>query len=113
MSKITTVTTCCDICKREGAESHSFFFDRRMDAAGSMDNEYYNVDLCSIHFREIVRKCGDPKKYSWSVVGRPRAIRYGSDVKEWIEMQKIIWSRMSSSEWSLALQIEGLSTTHD
>ena len=105
----TTVTTCsCDICNREGAKGHSFFFDRVMDVAGGMENEYYNVDLCPMHFREIVRKYGDPKKYSRLAVGRPQAMRYGSTVKGWIEMQKIIWSKMSNDERRLALQIEEL-----
>ena len=108
MAKTTVTTYSCDICNREGAKRHSFFFDRGMDAAGSMENEYYDVDLCPMHFRELARKHGTPKEYSQSRVGRKQAMKYGYGVKAWIEMQKVVWRKMSNEERRLALQIEGL-----
>ena len=98
----------CDICDKENSESHSFLYDRRMDAAGSMENEYYDVDLCPMHFSELVRKNGKPKDYRQSQVGRKRAMQYGYRVKTWIEMQKTIWNKMSRDERVLATKIEQL-----
>ena len=95
----------CDICASEGAESHSFFYDRRCDAAGSMDDEYYGIDLCSPHFDELVRKHGHPKDHRQRLVGRSVARAYGSGVKSWAEMQVSIWHKMSSEDKELALAI--------
>lgn len=42
--------TVCDVCKDRNKEAkrHTFFLERKMDAAGSMDNEYSDpVDLCN------------------------------------------------------------------
>ena len=103
----TIITTCtCDICDREKAESHSFFYDRRMDAAGDMDDLYYEADLCPMHFRELVRKHGEPGNYTSYKAGRGEAMSYGSRVKSWIEMQQTIWAKMSGEERALATKIE-------
>ena len=104
MAKETTTTISCDICGR-GAESHGFYYDRRCDAAGSMDDKFYDVDLCQAHFDELVRKHGHPFQHSFRIVGRSDAIKYGSQVKEWCEMQQTIWRKMSSDEKALALEI--------
>jgi hypothetical protein len=39
----------CDICKADDALTCSFYVDRRMDPAGSMDDEYEYIDLCPKH----------------------------------------------------------------
>lgn len=45
-----TVAVCdVDECKRENASQFSFFKDRRPDGAGSMENWYYQFDLCPMH----------------------------------------------------------------
>jgi hypothetical protein len=36
----------CDCCGAAYAKSVSFYIDRRMDAAGSMEDLYESVDLC-------------------------------------------------------------------
>lgn len=98
------VTTCyCDMCKRE-AKSYSFVYDRVADAAGGMENLYYDVDLCSSHFAELVRKHGRPDDHRLRL-GRSSAIAYGSKVKIWAEMQIKIWAKMSNEERGLALAI--------
>ncbi len=98
----------CDICGGGDAESHCFRCGRRTDAAGSMENVYYDVDLCTLHFGELVRKHGDPADYRQRLVGRSREIAYGSGVKDWIELQKVIWKKMTPDERNLALAIEAL-----
>lgn len=104
-----TERTClCDICGSENAESYSFIYDRRLDAAGSLENWYHDVDLCGGHSAELVRKYGHPKDYGLRVVNRADAIAYGKAVKEWAEMKESIWRKMSSEERQLALAIEAL-----
>lgn len=39
----------CDICKTEGALTCWFTTDRKMDGAGSMDDEQESLDLCPKH----------------------------------------------------------------
>lgn len=39
----------CDICGKPGASEVSFYVNRRLDAAGSPDNEYEHLDLCVSH----------------------------------------------------------------
>jgi hypothetical protein len=39
----------CDICGAEGAKSCSFYVERQMDPAGSMDDVYDYIDLCDKH----------------------------------------------------------------
>ena len=107
---VTEVTkTCsCDICGGKDAESHSFFYDRRGDGAGSMDNEYYDIDLCAAHFAELVRIHGDPAYYRQRIVGRSAAMSYGFGVKSWAEMQEGIWEKMSAGEKKLWFDIAAL-----
>jgi hypothetical protein len=38
--------THCDVCDCSIAKSISFVYDRTMDAAGSMSDDSYDVDLC-------------------------------------------------------------------
>jgi len=40
-------TTHCDKCKKAGAKPFSIFKDRKADGAGSMENWYYQFDLCA------------------------------------------------------------------
>jgi hypothetical protein len=39
----------CDVCKDKNKEAHvkSFFIDRKMDASGSMSDEYETMDICN------------------------------------------------------------------
>ena len=108
LAKEIVTTIRCDICGNIDAESHSFLCDRMMDAAGSMENVYYDVDLCSIHFCEFVRQHGHPSDYSQRLVNRSLAIAYGSRVKDWIESYIKIWKKMTSDERELSLAIEAL-----
>lgn len=39
----------CDVCGAVGAKTCPFYVDRRLDAAGSMDDEYETMDLCDVH----------------------------------------------------------------
>ena len=39
-------TILCDRCGDEGAKTAAIFVDRKMDGAGSMENEYEYADLC-------------------------------------------------------------------
>jgi len=107
MVKKITEELLCDICGAE-AEGHSFFYDRRMDAAGSMENEWFDTDLCAIHYRELERVCGKRSEHRERGIGRRGAIQYGRKVKAWIEMQESIWSKMSSEDHILAMEIENL-----
>lgn len=100
--------TRCDICGREGAKSHSFLYDRRCDAASSMENVYHDVDLCSIHFDELVRKFGHPRKHRSRYQGRAEARAYGTKVKEWTEAEAGVWERMTADDRDVALDIENL-----
>lgn len=104
MAKETVTTISCDVCG-ETAASNSFIYDRITDAAGSMENVYYDVDLCQAHFDELVRKHGHPKEHRLRLVNRSDAIAYGSKVKSWAEMQCTIWRKMSNEEKLLALAI--------
>ena len=108
MAKETTVVINCDICGAAGAESHSFFYDRRCDPAGSMENVYYDVDLCGVHFAELVRKHGHPREHRVRLVDRSKARAYGIAAKDWIELMVAIWAKMTPDERSLALAIETL-----
>ena len=108
MAKETVTTITCDICGMANAESHSFFFDRRCDAAGDMDNEYYDADLCAVHFGVLARICGDPSDYRQRVVGRSSAMSYGRRVMIWIKLRKVNWNEMTIDERNLALAIEAL-----
>ena len=39
--------TICDVCEtRKNIKTRSFFVDRRMGPAGSMENEFETFDLC-------------------------------------------------------------------
>jgi len=108
MVKEVTEKISCDICGREGAEGHSFFYDRRMDAAGDMDDEFYDVDLCASHMRAVVVKFGHPWEHYSRSVGRSGARAYGRRVKDWIEAEMGVWKRMSVDERWLAVSIEDL-----
>lgn len=44
MSKVTTVF--CDVCGAKDAVTREFYVDRRMDPAGSMEDEHEYLDLC-------------------------------------------------------------------
>ncbi len=101
----TEKTVSCDICGAENAVSHSFVYDRVADAAGGMENLYYDIDLCSAHFAELVSKHGHPRDNRWRRVGKRATIAYGSGVKEWAEMQADIWPTMSKDDQRLALAI--------
>lgn len=39
----------CDICGKKESVECSFYVDRRLDAAGSMDDEFEHMDLCRDH----------------------------------------------------------------
>jgi hypothetical protein len=39
----------CDVCGVDGAKTCYFHVDRKMDAAGSMDDEHESMDLCDEH----------------------------------------------------------------
>jgi len=42
-----TTILVCDLCNtRQNVERHSWTIDRKLDAAGSMDDVFVNVDLC-------------------------------------------------------------------
>ncbi len=53
---MTIRTIICDACKAEGAREISYFVDRRMDAAGSMENEYETIDLCHAHMAALLNE---------------------------------------------------------
>ncbi len=108
MAKEIITTISCDICGGTDAGSHSFLYDRIADAAGSMEDVYYDVDLCTMHFGELVRVHEHPRGYRQRLVNRSRAIAYGSRVKDWIELQKGIWKKKTPEERKLALDIEAL-----
>jgi hypothetical protein len=36
----------CDVCGAEGAQTCYFYVDRKMDHAGSMEDEHESIDLC-------------------------------------------------------------------
>lgn len=102
---VKEVITKCDVCGREGAKRHSFVYDRRMDAAGSMENIYHDVDLCVIHFDELVLKFGHPREHRSRYQDRAAARAYGRRVKQWAEV-KAVWKRMTPEERQLAISIE-------
>lgn len=44
----------CDVCgTRQDVQTKHYWVNRKMDAAGSMDDEYESFDLCAKH-RELV-----------------------------------------------------------
>lgn len=47
MARKTLIT--CDVCGASDALECCFYVDRRMDGAGSMDDEIDAVDLCAKH----------------------------------------------------------------
>lgn len=51
---MTVTTVMCDTCGNADARAVSYFVDRRMDAAGSMENEYETVDLCADHMASLL-----------------------------------------------------------
>jgi hypothetical protein len=79
-----------------------------MDAAGSMADWWFDADLCSIHFGELVRKHGHPSQHRLRLVNRSDAIAYGAKVLDWIELAKSIWNKMPEDERRLAVAIEEL-----
>jgi len=52
---MTVKTILCDCCKAPDAQSVQYFVDRRMDAAGSMENEYESIDLCVKCMADLMR----------------------------------------------------------
>lgn len=108
MSREVITIIKCDICERAEAKSYFFVYDQKMKTAGSMENVYYPIDLCDIHFDEIVRKYGHPQDYKESAVGRHKSLAYGRKVRSWTEQQIDVFFAMSSEEKKLALQIEEL-----
>ena len=108
MAKETITTITCDICGRAGAKSHSFVYDRRCDAAGSMENVWHDVDLCAIHFGALVLKFGHPREHSSRYQGREKARAYGVKVKAWTEAEAMVWEHMTPDERYLAISIEEL-----
>ena len=108
MVKAVTEIVYCDICVEAGAKEYSFVYDRRCDAAGSMENWWHDADLCAVHFNELVRVNSHPDQHRIRVVGRSGAIAYGAKVKEWIESYRDIWGKMSPAEKRLSVQIERL-----
>lgn len=51
---MTIKTTICDCCKASDAKQVTYFVERKMDAAGSMGNEYEYLDLCSVCMAELL-----------------------------------------------------------
>jgi hypothetical protein len=107
MAKEVITKITCDICGRSDAISHSFLYDRRMDAAGSMENVSYDVDLCTIHFDALVGLFGHPSGYRSRYQGREKAREYGRKVMTWIDAEIGVWRRMTPDERKLAISIEG------
>ena len=107
VKKIITIIRC-DICDREEAKEFGFRYDRRMDAGGSMENVYYDADLCRIHADAVFHLHGHPDDYSERTVGRSKSLEYNSKIREWIEQQIDVWGNLSPDEKYLALTIEDL-----
>ena len=106
MTKTTITTIRCDICGREDAKSHSFVYDRLPAGAGSSENFYHEVDLCLIHFDELVHKFGHPNEHRSRYQDRAEARAYGVKVKAWTEAEAMVWGRMTPDERHLAFSIE-------
>ena len=106
MAKEVIEKIYCDICGETAEVSKSYLYDRRMDAAGSMENCWYDVDLCAMHYDELTRMAG-PDTVS---IRRQRglAMAYGSRVKQWVEQQASIWKQMLEDEKRLWMDIESL-----
>ncbi len=59
-------TKHCDYCGKRPALEFSYFVDRRMDGAGSMENNYDSIDLCHEHsillLKQIEQDCRKNKQ---------------------------------------------------
>ena len=74
------VLLLCDRCGAKHAETIQVFIDRRMGAAGSMDDEYDSVDLCAACMAMELTLLMDGKG---NVQGHHRHGR------EWVEKMKV------------------------
>lgn len=105
MVKEVTEVVKCDVCGTSPGTHLSFPYDRRCDAAGSMENIYYDIDLCTMHKYEVDRIRENynekPKKitrYNMSASDR-------ADLKDKIVMIQRNWENMSAGDQALAKEI--------
>ena len=108
----TTKTILCDVCGKEAKESLEFVIDRQMNAAGSIESVWYDVDLCSMHLREMTQKCCTVLGISFSddlrTIFRKMERYEKMELSQHIDTMIEIWSKMSAEDRMLAMEIEKL-----
>lgn len=105
MTKIVTEVVRCDVCGVKPAKRLCFPWDRIADGAGSMEDVYYDVDLCDLHWLEVHRLLANydeqPTRVSKQTMGRGDR----RDFKQRIEGIIGAWEKMSGEEQVLTKQI--------
>ena len=104
MVKEVTEVVRCDICGDSPAKRLGFAYERRMDAAGSMENVYYDIDLCVLHKYEVHRIIGTCDQ------SMKQKLRFMSRSERWdlrlkIEGIRRAWRKMPAKEQELMKQI--------
>jgi len=107
-----TETKYCDICGEVAVICLDFIIDRRCDAAGSMEDVWYAVDLCALHRHEVsvrARQFVDPPS-AWVSISHFCRSRHSDrhdrrQLSDHIKMLKSIWKTMDMEDRKLARMI--------
>lgn len=62
---MTKTVVLCDICNKEGAEEVCQFEERKLDNAGSSENWYYTVDLCTVCLLKLLVEAINVMPLGW------------------------------------------------
>ena len=109
----TTTKKLCDICGKKAVKSLSIPIGSHLDAAGSDEIVWYDIDLCGIHLKEISHMAGfeDEVRFCKLFGARYRKTEeYPTtyerrELSRRIEMLKDIWRDMSVEDKALAKKI--------
>ncbi len=105
MVKEVTETIRCDICGVDPAERLCFAYEREMDAAGSMEDIFYDIDLCDLHWYEVHLLLVNYEQQPTRVSSRTMTRSSRWDLKQKIVGIRRAWRKMSADEQGLIKQI--------
>ena len=71
----------CDVCKAKTDKKHRLYFtvDRKMDAAGSMDDVTEIVDLCPFHMKTLIEALTETYDDASKAVDIVRQCKHGTN----------------------------------